>query len=152
MISKGSINMLFMLQMVTTQPEAGASGSVTPEEGGKTLSKLWQLGNIIATGNGEFSFYLRCFSSWRLRITPQAIIIVKSNLMFIHNIIHDKKNKIIKRKFNIQNLIYADFWKIILQGCAIFKKCISYFSIDINDPTNYCYERKIRLEIIQSES
>lgn len=40
--------------MVTTQPEAGASGSVTPEESGKTLSKLWQLGNIIATGNGEF--------------------------------------------------------------------------------------------------
>lgn len=48
---------MFMLQMVTTQPESGASGSVTPEESGKTLSKLWQLGNIIATGNGEFSFY-----------------------------------------------------------------------------------------------
>ncbi|RLU20232.1 hypothetical protein DMN91_006839 [Ooceraea biroi] len=41
----------FMKKMVTTQPEAGASGSVTPEESGKTLSKLWQLGNIIATGN-----------------------------------------------------------------------------------------------------
>nr|XP_012223186.1 PREDICTED: uncharacterized protein LOC105672674 isoform X2 [Linepithema humile] len=40
-----------MKKMVTTQPEAGASGSVTPEESGKTLSKLWQLGNIIATGN-----------------------------------------------------------------------------------------------------
>lgn len=49
----------FALQMVTTQPEAGASVSVTPEESGKTLSKFWQLGNIIATGNGElhhFSF------------------------------------------------------------------------------------------------
>ncbi|XP_011141417.2 regulating synaptic membrane exocytosis protein 2 isoform X3 [Harpegnathos saltator] len=41
----------FVKKMVTTQPEAGASGSVTPEEGGKTLSKFWQLGNIIATGN-----------------------------------------------------------------------------------------------------
>ncbi|XP_032672413.1 regulating synaptic membrane exocytosis protein 1 isoform X2 [Odontomachus brunneus] len=41
----------FVKKMVTTQPEAGASGSVTPEESGKTLSKFWQLGNIIATGN-----------------------------------------------------------------------------------------------------
>ncbi|XP_014478309.1 PREDICTED: regulating synaptic membrane exocytosis protein 1 isoform X2 [Dinoponera quadriceps] len=41
----------FVKKIVTTQPEAGASGSVTPEESGKTLSKFWQLGNIIATGN-----------------------------------------------------------------------------------------------------
>lgn len=40
--------------MVTAQPEAGTSESVTPEESGKTLSKLWQLGNIIATGNGKY--------------------------------------------------------------------------------------------------
>ncbi|KAH0946974.1 hypothetical protein HN011_004520 [Eciton burchellii] len=47
--------MSFMKKMVTTQPEASTSESVTPEESGKTLSKLWQLGNIIATGNGEFA-------------------------------------------------------------------------------------------------
>ncbi|XP_011632315.1 regulating synaptic membrane exocytosis protein 2 isoform X2 [Pogonomyrmex barbatus] len=43
--------MSFMKKMVMTQPEASASGSVTPEESGKTFSKLLQLGNIIATGN-----------------------------------------------------------------------------------------------------
>lgn len=41
---------------VMTQPEAGVSGSVTPEESGKTLSRL--LGNIMATGNGKFPKYL----------------------------------------------------------------------------------------------
>ncbi|XP_020291700.1 regulating synaptic membrane exocytosis protein 1 isoform X3 [Pseudomyrmex gracilis] len=40
-----------MRKMVTTTPEAGTSESVTPEESGKTLSKFWQLGNIITTGN-----------------------------------------------------------------------------------------------------
>jgi len=39
--------------MGMTQQEAGASGPVTPEEGGKTLSKLLQLGNIITAGNGK---------------------------------------------------------------------------------------------------
>lgn len=47
-----------MLQMVMTQTEAGTSESVTPEEGGKTLSKLLQLGNIIATGNSKSSVCL----------------------------------------------------------------------------------------------
>lgn len=37
-----------------TQQETGASGPVTPEESGKTLSKLLQLGNIITAGNGRF--------------------------------------------------------------------------------------------------
>lgn len=44
---------------VMTQPETGASGSVTPEESGKTLSRL--LGNIMATGNGKFPFFLNIY-------------------------------------------------------------------------------------------
>ncbi|XP_018353943.1 PREDICTED: regulating synaptic membrane exocytosis protein 1 isoform X2 [Trachymyrmex septentrionalis] len=41
--------MSFMKKMGMTQQEAGAS--VTPEESGKTLSKILQLGNIITAGN-----------------------------------------------------------------------------------------------------
>jgi len=41
--------------MGMTQQEAGAS--VTPEESGKTLSKILQLGNIITAGNGNFFVY-----------------------------------------------------------------------------------------------
>jgi len=52
---KLSIKILFTLQMGMTQQEAGAS--VTPEESGKTLSKILQLGNIITAGNGK-SLYL----------------------------------------------------------------------------------------------
>ncbi|KAL0117950.1 hypothetical protein PUN28_008967 [Cardiocondyla obscurior] len=43
--------MSFMKKMGMAQQEAGASGPVTPEESGKTLTKLLQLGNIISTGN-----------------------------------------------------------------------------------------------------
>ncbi|XP_046601844.1 regulating synaptic membrane exocytosis protein 1 isoform X1 [Neodiprion lecontei] len=45
--------MSFMKKMVTTQPEPGPAGSVTPEESGTTFSKLRQLGSglITATGN-----------------------------------------------------------------------------------------------------
>ncbi|XP_025603106.2 regulating synaptic membrane exocytosis protein 1 isoform X2 [Athalia rosae] len=45
--------MSFMKKMVTTQPDAGPAGSVTPEESGTTFSKLRQLGSGLMTATGN---------------------------------------------------------------------------------------------------
>lgn len=39
--------------MVTTQPDSGTTGSVTPDEGGTTFSKWRQLGSGVIR-DGEF--------------------------------------------------------------------------------------------------